>query len=200
MPNWLADPPFSLYVILLVAAIIPLFAAFFLRPPAQKRDQKQKKPSTKTILAAISAIAFLLLLALKTCDRLFESDREQIERKLKEMSDGVRERNLDKVFQHVSDSFRYGTRSKAQLREAGDRELQQLTEIPIWDVTIHDVGKDDATATADFGVKAKGPNIPEHQFNCRARFVRDPDGQWRLQGFELFLPPGFKDSFQVPRL
>jgi hypothetical protein len=201
MPNWLADPPFSLYVLLLVAAIIPLFAAFFLRTPAQKRNQKQKKPSTKSILAAISATAFLLLLALKACDKFVESDREQIERKLKEMSEGVRDGNLDRVFVHVSESFRYGSWNKAQLREEGQRarQSQLLTEIPIWALSVHEIGKDDATATADFGVKAKGQGIAENQLNCRARFVRDPDGEWRLQGFELYLPPGFKDVFQIPR-
>src|SRR5262245_60666275 len=202
MPNWLAEPPFSIYVILLVAAIIPLFAAFFLRPPQQKRDAKQKKPSAKTILAAISAVAFLLLLALRTCDHVFESDREQIIRKMHEMSDGVRERNLNKVFEHVSESFKYRSSGKSQLRQVSDgaQQLGHVDELAIWDLNLGDVNKEDSKVTVQFRFKIKGNALGENQSLCLADFVRDPDGQWRLHTFKVYPPTGLKDEYQVPGL
>jgi hypothetical protein len=202
MPNWLAEPPPSLYVVLLIATIIPLFAAFFLRLPAPKRGEKQKKPATKTILAAISAVAILLLFALYTCDRMFESDREQIIRKMNEMSDGVRERNLNRVFNNVSESFRYGTANKSQLRQAAEhaQQIGTVDELATWDLNLGEVNKEDAKATIEFRFKIKGNAMGENQFLCRGHFVRDPDGQWRLAGFEVYPPTGFKDEYRVPGL
>jgi len=202
MPTWLAEPSRPIYILLLVIAILPLLAVFFLPAPAAKRDPKQKKPSTKAILLAISALALLLLAALAICDRAIESDREQIERKLHEMSDGVRERNLRKTFEHVSDSFKYGMAGKSSLMQIGEQAQQtgRVEEIPIWDIKVDDVGKEDTNAKAEFRIKVKGSALAENQFLVRAFFVRDPDGQWRLQTFEVYSPTGFADRIQVPGL
>src|SRR5439155_20904601 len=107
-----------------------------------------------------------------------------------------------KVFDHVSDSFRYGSSNKSALQQRGEQARQsgQVTEIPIWDVQIDPIGRNDTTATASFGVKAIGPGLGENQFRCKARFVREPGGQWRLQGFDLFMIAGSKDPYQVPGL
>jgi hypothetical protein len=202
MPTWLAEPSRSIYILLLVIAILPLLAAFFLPAPAAKRDPKQKKPSTKAILLAISALALLLLAALAICDRAIESDREQIERKLREMSDGVRERNLRKTFEHVSESFKAGMAGKSNLMQIGEQAQQagRVEEIPIWDIKVDDVGKEDTKAKAEFRIKVKGSALAENQFLVRAFFVRDPDGQWRLQTFEVYSPTGFADRIPVPGL
>lgn len=200
MPTWLAQPPRSLYILLLIAAMLPLLAAFFL--PSAKRDPKRKKPSTKAVSLALSALALLLLAALAIFDKGHESDSEQIERKLHEMSDGVRERNLRKTFEHVSDSFKYGMAGKSILMQRGEQAQQagQVEEIPIWDIKVDDVGKEDTKAKAEFRIKVKGSAFAENQFLVRAFFVRDPDGQWRMQTFEVYSPTGFADRIQVPGL
>lgn len=202
MPNWLAEPPRSIYILLLIASILPLLAVFFLPAPKGNRASKPKQPSTKSILLAISALALLLLAALRVCDLAVESDREQIERKLHEMSDGVREHNLNKTFEHVSESFRYGTSGKSTLRQIGEQAQQagRVDEIPIWDIRIDAIGKGDAKAKAEFRVKIKGSALAENQFLVRSYFVRDSDGQWRLQSFEVFSPTGFADRMPVPGL
>src|SRR5207247_459248 len=93
MPTWLSDPPTSLYVLPAAVGILSLLAAFFLFPKQpKKRDPKQKQSSTRTFLFSAACVAFALLLALFICDRLYESDREQIVRKLNEMSAGIGER------------------------------------------------------------------------------------------------------------
>ena len=202
MPTWLAQPPRSLYILLLIAAILPLLAAFFLPAPAAKRDPKRKKPSAKAVLLAISALALLLLAALAIIDKGHESDSEQIERKLHEMSDGVRERNLRKTFEHVSDSFKYGMAGKSTLMQRGEQAQQagRVEEIPIWDIKVDDVRPEDTKAKAEFRIKVKGSALADNQFLVRAFFVRDPDGQWRLQSFEVYSPTGFADRIQVPGL
>ena len=202
MPNWLAQPPQSIYILLLVIAVLPLLAVFFLPAPPPKRGPKQNKPSTKAILLAISALALVLLAALRICDMSVESDREQIERKLHEMSDGVREHNLRKTFEHVSDSFKYGLTGKSALMQIGEQAQQagRVEEIPIWDIKIDDVGKQDTKAKAEFRIKVKGSAFAENQFLVRSYFVRDPDGQWRMQTFEVFSPTGFADRISIPGL
>ena len=124
MRNWLAEPPFFAYVLLLAGAILAPLAGIFLDRPVPSRDgKKAQKSSFRKVMLAIGAVAAFLLIALRVCDYYLEGDREQIVRKLKLMSDGVRERNMNKVFEHVSESFHYNTTKKADLRaRAGHRQ------------------------------------------------------------------------------
>src|SRR5207302_240313 len=117
MPNWLSDPPVSLYLLLGAAGVLSLLAAFFLcGRQSKKPSPKRKRLSPRTCLIAAGALALLLLLGLGICDALYESDREQIDRKVREMSRGVKDKDLDRVFRHVSDSFRFGSTGKAEFR------------------------------------------------------------------------------------
>lgn len=203
MPNWLAEPSRSIYIMLLIIAILPLLAIFLIpAPPATKTGPRRKQPSTKSILLVVSALALLLLAAVRVCDLAVESPREQIERKLHEMSDGVRERNLAKTFQHVSDSFRYGTAGKETLQREGEQAQQdgRVTEIPIWDIKVDDVKENDTKVKAEFRIKVKGSAFAENQFLVRSYFVREADGQWRLESFKVYSPTGFADEMPVPGL
>jgi hypothetical protein len=203
MPSILSDPPAWLSWGLIIVAVLGLLAAFFLTPAADpKQADAKKRRSRQTILFAVSAVALLLWLGLKATDYFFESDAEQIQRKLREMSEGVHERNSNKIFQHVSESFRYGSSDKAALRHRGEQaqETGQVTDIPIWDVNVQPIPKGATTATVIFRFKVNGNALRENQFLCRTQFVKDPDGQWRLQGFEVFPPTGLKDSYSVPGL
>src|SRR5262245_63202812 len=94
MPTWLSDPPTSVYLIPAAVAVLSLLAAVFLFPKQPKlRDPKQKRSSPRKYLFIAAGVALVALLAVSLCDRLYESDREQIVRKLNEMSAGVRERS-----------------------------------------------------------------------------------------------------------
>jgi hypothetical protein len=203
MPDWLSDPPRSLYIVLILAGVLPLAAALFVIGGRKRgRDQKKNKGSpVRLALVIVGVVALLLLLGLKTCDMLYESDREQIQRKLTEMSAGVHEGNLNKVFEHISDSLRVGSTDKAQLRRQADRARQSddVTEIPIWDVSVEPIQKGDTKAHVRFRFKVNGNLFKQgNQFLCKATFVRDPDGQWRLQSFDVFMPPNERDPISVP--
>lgn len=203
MPTWLAEPPFAAYALLVALALVALAAIIFFRPAASgKKEKDDKKVSPRLVLAGIAALAVLLLVGLKAADSLYESDREQIVRKLNEMSAGVAERNLDKVFQHVSDSFRYGSSNKQTLRSVADRALQsgQVTEIPMWLENAEPIVPENGKASVLFRFKVRGNALGENQFLCRAKWVQDSDGQWRLQGFAIYPPTGTRDEFAVPGL
>src|SRR6516162_4182739 len=95
MPNLLSDPPTWLYGLLVLLVVVPLLAAFFFpenRP--QSRDSQKKTAVRRKWFFIIAGLGLLLLIGLALCDYFFESDREQIKRKLNEMSEDVRNRNL----------------------------------------------------------------------------------------------------------
>src|SRR5437879_6139718 len=142
--DFLASPPSWAYILLIVAAVVPLGAAFVFTGNQSKRNEKKKRPSTKAILIGLSVLALLLLIGLRAADYFLESDTEQIDRKLHEMSAGVHERNMDKVFRHVSESFRVGSTNKAAFRQLADGAIQRqdITDIEIWDIAVESVSRD----------------------------------------------------------
>jgi hypothetical protein len=204
MPTWLSDPPTSLYATFGAIGVLSILAAMFLfSPPPKKREPKQKKSSPRVYLFILGGVALLFLLGLYICDRLYESDREQIVRKLNEMSAGVRDRNLDLTFRHVSDSFRYGSQGKAQFRARGDEALRsgQVTEIPIWDVNFESLDPEAGKAVVNVRFKVLGSALgDQNQFLGEATFAREADGQWRMTKFRVFSPTGKKDEFHVQGL
>jgi hypothetical protein len=127
-------------------------------------------------------------------DRVVETDREQVTRKLGEMKAAVKARESNRIFAHISDRFRLGGLDKAGFRALVERALSQglIHELEIWDITDPPDGwpRDGRPARVSFMAKPKGGPvfIRDEHFRVEADFVRDPDGQWRLQGFRLFNP------------
>ena len=102
MPNVLADPPSSVYVML--GAMVVILLAIAMR--------RQKKGDVVTLV--IGAIVFLAILII---DRAVESPREQVVRKIAEMGAASRNRNYDDIFKHISESFKHKSLDKKSLRE-----------------------------------------------------------------------------------
>ncbi len=206
MPTWLSDPPRTALILLGVFALGAFASAFFLAPdgpPTRRGDAKtavsRRGPRRRLmLLAVIGAVAFL---GLVVADGTWESDREQITRKLHEMSQGVAERNLDKVFEHISESFRYGSANKAALRARGESALRdgQVTEIPIWDIDVPRNNGDTRQLKVLFRFKIKGNALSENQFIGEGVFVKEGE-EWRLVGVEVFSPTGTRDRYQIPGL
>ncbi|HLW65576.1 MAG TPA: hypothetical protein VKS79_09680 [Gemmataceae bacterium] len=191
MPNILSDPPSWLYGLLAVVVVVPLLVAVFFTGKAQStRASDKKTASPRTKLFAVAGVGLLLLLALGLCDYLFESDREQVVRKLKEMSEGVQHRDLNRVFNNVSESFQWHNAKKADLRKLADSALNsgQVTELKIWNVQLKPVESGATKANVEFNFKVEGSFNNSAFYLCKATFVKDPDGQWRLQTFDVFNP------------
>ena len=196
------DPPNWAYALLIGLVVLPgLAAALFSGDP--RRTEKKKGLSPRTGLALISVISLLLLLGLFACDHFLENDRKQIIRKINEMSAGVHERNLNKIFEHVSESFQESGANKQRLRELANRHLidnGDVTEVKVTQVVVESVSREQKQAVAVFLIKVEGNSIPSNAalFRIKARFVLDPDNQWRLRSFDMFTPEGQGNRVPVP--
>lgn len=154
---------------------------------------------------AAAVVAVLLLLWFGWQFVRKETPGEQMKRKTEAMAAAIQTRNLDAVFQHLSDEFRYGPMDKNRLRSVAQRYLDsnELSAIEVWDFKEAQVkeaqGDERASATIQFTVKPLGPSIPkEVWFRCASRWVLDADGQWRLAGFDLYRMPG-NQPFSPPQ-
>jgi hypothetical protein len=182
--NRLIDPPLAVYLLLGIAALV-LFAAW-------RRTRKRG-----FLIALVIAIILALLLGL--VDYSFESDREQGLRKTTEAAKAIETKNFDAFFRDVSEQFRYGSSNKAKFRAVMEQysNTGQLQSLKIWNIQVTQYPGQDGTPPDEmrvqFYVKATGSYggvSGEGQYTCKATFVRDPDKEWRLKGFQLFPPLG----------
>ena len=106
MPTFLSDPSTALYA-----------------------DPRGGRPGHSACVAArrqrrTDLINFLIpaaiLLALFLIDETYESPREAVARKLKEMESASQAKKYDDLFKHVSDSFQYKSLDKKGLRDRAE--------------------------------------------------------------------------------
>lgn len=188
MPDWLSEGSFTAYLILVV---VGLCAAL-----AWQRTRK------KWLLGLIG-IALIAAGALFSIDRAFESDREQLARKVNEMAAAVEPpRNMDKLFGNVSPDFRYGHIDKPAFREFCERAAagRDVRELKIWDFVVGEVSRQRREAEASFRFKIEAVGVPSGAFyRCDARFRLDADNQWRLLTFKVYFLEG-GDALSIPGL
>jgi hypothetical protein len=183
MPTALSDPTTTLYVIL--GAITVIFGAVALR--------RQKRSDFFNFL-----IPALALVALFIIDRMVESPREQAVRKIQEMGTASREKKLDDLFKHVSDSFQHKSIDKKALREmAKTAEAKGFGGISEYDLARSGFKEVDAN-TIEQGFRVKHNGTPELHFYVYATFKKEADGEWRLTAFELADPVNVKDKKDLP--
>jgi hypothetical protein len=185
--DWLFEGRAAVYVSLAAVAIV-LLAAW-------QQTRRGKWPIGVGAVALLVGLYFLL-------DRLVETDREQVVRKVQEMAAGVRTRDANAIFRHVSERFSHGGANRARFREMVDAVLRGgvVDEVEVWGfqfagdfraaVPLPGQEARAETIRVSFQAKAKGGRAPEGPGNpCEARFVRDPeDGQWRMLDFQVFNP------------
>jgi hypothetical protein len=123
-------------------------------------------------------------------DRLVETRREQIERKLHEMARGVKDKNVDAIFRHISDQFDYKGINKATFRTGAAARMRTgwVDKLDIWRIEhLDDQGK------VRFQAKPHGRVGENVGTGVEAQFVNE-NGQWRLRSFKVFNP--FVDTNQ----
>lgn len=188
MPRWLVEAPTFLYLILGLAGIA-LGAILWVR-------QERKFAVALVVVAGLIFLVWLL-------DFLIVTDRERLILHVKEMAGNVRQKDVDRIFSHISDSFHAGISDKKSFRVWVEYTMhsRDVTELKVWDFEPGDVSRIQKIGKLQFLVKGKGDLVREElYFRCQATFVLDPDGQWRLQSFELSDPmkdPG-KDRLPLP--
>jgi hypothetical protein len=173
----------TIYLILAVAAVI-LIALWF-------RDRRRGWLYGLGVVALLAGVFFLL-------DLSVETPTKQIKRKLQLMAQGVRKKDTKAIFDHVSDEFNWEQLNKAQFKEVVDRLVQNgmVNDLVIWDEKFPD-----ADGSVVFMAKPKAPGLlkDEAMFRVRAKFVRDPDKQWRLKSFTVHNPIN-DEQFDVRRV
>src|SRR5579871_3006065 len=101
MPAWLIEGDPVVYLVLGCVALASL--ALWWRT-------RKKRYAVVGVVAVLLSLVFFLL------DRSFESDREQIERKTREVAAAVQRHDVAGAFRHISEDFHYGGADKARLR------------------------------------------------------------------------------------
>jgi hypothetical protein len=139
----------------------------------------------------------IVLLIYLTLHFFVETTSEQIERKIHAMVAGVDQKNVDKIFEHISDRFEYtqGTTklNKMELRNYAVEALRrpELHGMIVHDVSTGPIDRDAGKAPVFFTIKILGPSDRESLLlQVESEFTLDPDKQWRMKTFKLFRPFG----------
>jgi len=176
--DWLFEGRLTVYVVLAAVAATLLYVG------VQRRRHEYLVAAG--IVVALIGLYFLL-------DRLVETNREQVRRKLVEMADGVKDRDADRVLAHVSEKFATQGMDRAAFRRYVEARLsgRWLDELAMWDIEFPRGAKPDfdGAIRVTFRVRPKGARLgTTPPFLGEAAFVRDGDGQWRMAGFKVFHP------------
>src|SRR5438874_6215599 len=198
MPSWLVDDPTDAYMVLgLLALVLGIIWCFNRGEDFGKKKlgwlkglMARRVTLNQCCAMGLTLIGFLAVVILALY--LFvDTDNKRIRRAIREMSDGVKENNVDKIFSHVSDQFQLMGMSKATFRREVEnrRGRGDVTEVRAWGFEEPQFTEDKKEAKIEFMIKPVGNLAPRQTFyRCVAAFVRDSDGQWRLKTFAVFEP------------
>jgi hypothetical protein len=175
MFDWLFEGHTAVYVVL-ITLVVFLFVVWW---------QTRKRWWLLGVAVAAGSIGLYALL-----DRVVETDREQIVRKVQEMAAAVNARDLDALFANISDQFRSpGGRTKEALLDDIDSYLRSRTveKVKVWDIVcVERPSPDNSPVHVFFSAKAEG--LREMFADCDATFDFDPQRGWQLQSIRLLKP------------
>lgn len=142
------------------------------------------------LYAAGAGVALLLVFA--ALDLTMDTPRKQIERALAEMSAGVKAGDAKRIFRHVSEDFRWDDASmdRKTFQSYAERVLaaKYVNELTVWGVEFPK-GATAKSRPVVFNAKPQGAWTGDAAYYLvKSTFVRDPDGQWRLKGFQVTNP------------
>jgi len=176
MPTFLSDPPQTVYLVLIGVAVGTGVIA------ARRQDRKSLVPF---------AVALGVLLLVYLLDRVGESPREEATRKIYEMAEAATAADGDRFVEHVSKSFDYRGADRERVRKSGawNEIKSRHARVAVWGF-----GQDaferisDAELEIGFYAKAQTPDGQAVLRYIKARFVKDPDGQYRVKTMKFFNP------------
>lgn len=176
MPRWLVEDPTPVYWILGVLAV-GLAVGWWVT--------RQRKYLVG--LGAVAALAGLVWLL----DFLVVTDSEKIVLAVKDMAAGVETRDTNRIFSHISNDFHLPMWDKKAFREMAEEHIRNgdLNHLSVGDFEPTDVSRAKRKGRMAFSVKPRGRLFSGSEyFLCRADFVLEDDGQWRMVGLEVFNP------------
>ena len=175
MPAVLTDPPPTLWVLLLLFALVSV--GLWLR-------------SRNRTAGIVALVAVVLPVLLFLCRFAGESPRQEATRRMKAIVAAMDARNPDAMLPHVAEDFDYHGRKKKDIKSS-----------PLWDllkrydarVTAAKFGQDDEQPNDNTVVigftgwgSAGGKDIPVY---VRATFKKDAKGEWKLQTLKAYDDP-----------
>ena len=192
MQSWLAVN-FDLLIMLLGIAVLAFTYAWW---RTRQRAYAIGAGAAGGLIGLVCLLVFLLPLVLG------ESDGQQIERKVREMAAAVKAGHLDQAFRHISGEFRFGGLDRPAFRQKAQEAIRHhpVEDVVVWEFEHGEISRPRRTAKVRFMVKVRGdwPGSDAAGYRCDADFALDPDGQWRLKGFQLF--SSFVESDQPLRI
>jgi len=181
--DWLFEGHTAVYVVL-ITLVVFLFVVWW---------QTRKRWWLLGVAVAAGLIGLYVLL-----DRMVETDREQIVRKVQEMAAAVNARNLDALFANISDEFRSPNgKTKEALRSDVESYLSSgtVSTVKVWDIVcVERPSPENSPVHVFFSAKAEG--MRELLADCDATFDFDPQSGWRLQSIRL-LQPQSTEEWQI---
>jgi len=188
MSTWFTETPLWAYFLLAVAALVLGFRFYVTREAKYLYS-----------LPALLALAFGFWLI----DYMVETDREQVERKTKELADFAEKGNVDRLLDLFSSRFTSTSFASREVLAAEARKYlvpRQDRRIQFWNVTVKS-NANQQEISSRCSVQASGQFGPYRDDQPRLgvldfTFTKDGDGQWRIRhmrvtdvtGAEITLP------------
>jgi hypothetical protein len=176
MPTVLSDPSPTLYLVLAVACVVT--GAMWFR--SRKRSH---------LIAFMVAAGLLALLFLS--DLLFDSPREEAERRVKDVVAAVNARDYERAMSHFSAGFEYSGLGKGNFMSSHLRDIisRENVRVAVWDFSRGDVQQEgDNQVTIGFMSKGES-NFGQFAAYARTTFVRDADGHFRMKSVKIYGDP-----------
>jgi hypothetical protein len=191
--DWLFEGHLSVYLALAIAAGVSLYWGVTLFRWRGRRRQSYPYLAAGGVALALMGLYFVL-------DRAVETDREQVVRKLNEMAAAVARRDLDAIFEPISDSYRSPQgKTKQQTRDFARVQLDsgRVREMAIWDISIRSLDRGAGRGQVLFRLKPKGPEFQMDGL-CEAELDFDPAHGWRIRSTHFWGPGGLGDEIEKP--
>ena len=121
-------------------------------------------------------------------DHLVETDREQLERKIRTMAAALDAHNLDGVFDNIDDNFTTPQfKNKQSLRDVAENRISQVSNVRVRSFDFKERPERGKAFTGlRFMFKINGVGADETPFDCEPVFEFDPAKGWRVTRFKIF--------------
>jgi hypothetical protein len=193
MPTFLSDPPQTIYLLLVAAAIVAGLVWL----------NRRERRALYVFLGVLGVAALVVLV-----DRILESPREEAVRRVQAMMDAADHRDPEAFASQLAEKVTYVSEqrpvefTREQLRSHQFWSLlrQFNVHVAAWDFSRDDVKWPDANSV-EIGFLAKGETQgKQFPFYFRATFTRQSDGQMKLTRLATFDPLQRTKPLSIPGL
>ena len=150
-------------------------------------------------LKAVAAVAGVVLLYF-LLDVLHETPREKVEATIKEMADAASKHDLDRLFRHVSDNFKYQSSDKKAFRDRVRSALERydVKNVRVKDLRFLNMDVDAGRMTVRVAGTASTNQEWSMALPCELDFVREGDAEWQMRAIRFYNPVLNAEEWSIP--